>query len=123
MIARALLVFWCPGIDVDVLKVDASGRDGAGDPDVVELLRVLVEGVSVAFLGWDLGDLVEGVHEVLKGLEDRTSLDVLIVVTSNDDACPGVDLQDRLDEILMEKKLNKGSESEEKDKFWLTAMT
>ena len=77
---------------------------------MVELLRVLVEGVGVAFLGWDLGDLVEGVHEVLEGLEDRTSLDVLVVVTGDDDARPGVDLQDRSDEVLEEKSWNEGSE-------------
>ena len=100
MVARALLVLWCPGIDVNVLEVDTAGCDGAGDPDMVELLRVLVEGVGVAFLGWDLSDLVEGVHEVLEGLEHGACLPEFVVISGNDYAGKGVKLENGFDEIL-----------------------
>lgn len=89
-----------PVVHVNMFHFSPPPRNGIRHPDMVQLLGVLVEDVRVPLGHWHIGDLVDLVHETVERLEDRARLDVLVVVSRDDDAGPGVDLQKRFDEFL-----------------------
>lgn len=83
-----------PIVHMDMLHLGPPSRDSIRHPDVVQLLCVLVEDVRVPFRHWHFGDFVNLVHEAVERFEHRTCLNVLVVVSRDDDASLGVQFQE-----------------------------
>ena len=94
MVARLVIIAGRPAVDVDMLDLYASQRDGRRDEDVIELFHGVLVRVCVSLDRRDVGESISLEDEVVESLEDRTRLNEFIEVACDDDARKRVELQD-----------------------------
>jgi hypothetical protein len=99
-----LIIIVLPCVQVQMLQLRCAclgTHSPLGDEQMIQLLRVHIEQVSVSLLGRNSGNLIEvehgtAGHEGLEGFD----LGELVEVAGSNDAGLGIDLQDRSDEVL-----------------------
>ena len=94
VVARLVVITGRPAVDVDMLNLDTSQRDGRRDKDVVELFHGVLVRVCVSLGRRDVGEGISLEDEVVESLEDRTRLDEFVKIACDYDARKRVELED-----------------------------
>lgn len=86
---------------MNVFEFSFSCLDSIGYESVVQLLRILIEHIAISLNRRDSSNLVNVGQDCCQRLVDRTGLQILIKVTSDDDVGISIVSQYRPNEILV----------------------
>lgn len=102
MVAGSGTQTWSPTIHMDMLRLDKPHSYSRRDKYVVELFVEVVEDVGVPLDSRDISKVVHLVQNAFESLEHRASLNELVPISGDDDACKRIKLEKGIDEILGE---------------------
>lgn len=102
MVARTQADGLRPVVNVDMLNLDPSQRDGRRHEQMVELLVLLVEDVCVPLDGRDAGESVDFIEDEVEWREDRARHHEFVAVAADNDRSEGILLQNGLHESLVQ---------------------
>lgn len=91
---------WSPIIHMHMLHLCPPLHNSIRNENMIQLLGVLVEDVSVSFDRVDAGNFVQFTEDTIEWREDGTSLDEFVEVAGNNDVGCGVQFEEGLDERL-----------------------